>query len=336
MLSYEDIASAIRDRKPKRAYLLWGEEPLFIDKLAEIFSARLIPAEEQSLNQIVFYGYDKEVDCRTILGEAMRFPMMGERTLVLVRDAQQVRDIDDVAPYLDELPDTACLVLCYRKKIDKRKALYKAFDKLGTHYESTRLSDSRVPDFIVKSFTAQRMQIDHRSAQLMAEHTGNDLEKILGEVAKLSIVLGERGGTVTPELIEEHVGISKEYNNFELRQALIDRNAARAFRIAQYFAANERLYPIQMTLPILFGYFSQLMAVYYVADKSERGIASALGVSPYAARDYIDGARHYTAAATFSIIHQIRMTDAASKGVDSNAPGGELLRELIAFILACR
>lgn len=333
MLSYETIAGAIRDRSASGAYLLWGEEPLFIDKLAELFTSTLIPLEEQGFNQSVLYGGDKSVDCRTILGEAMRFPMMGARTLVLVRDAQQVRDLDDIAPYLDNLPTTSCLVLCYRKKLDKRKALYKAFERLGSMYESSRLPESRIPEFIIKSFAAQRMQIDQTAAQLMAEHTGNDLEKILGEVDKLSIVLGKQGGIVTPELIERHVGISREFNNFELLRAIIERNATRAFGIAHHFAANERLYPIQMTLPILFNYFSQLMAVYYLTDKSERGISTQLGLSPYQARDYAAGAKRYTAGATYNIIHHIRMTDAASKGVDSSIPSGELLRELIAVIL---
>lgn len=335
MLTYEQVVQAITAGKPNSAYLLWGEEPLFIDRLAELFATRVVPDSERDLNQTILYGNDKDVDVATIISEALRFPMMGERILVLVRDAHQVRGIEGIAPYLPKLPETTCLVLCYKKKVDKRRQLYAAFDKLGSVYESQHIRDAQVPSFITSSLSARHVQIDQHTAQLMAEHTGNDLEKILGEVDKLSIVLGERGGTVTPELIEEYIGISKEYNNFELLNALIQRDAPRAFRIAHYFAANEKNFPIQMTLPILFRYFSLLMGVYYAPDRSERGVAAQLGLpSPYAARDYIAGAQRYTASGVFSIIRQLRMADAASKGVDANIPSGEILRELVASILA--
>lgn len=333
MLTYEDIVKEIQTHQTRSAYLLWGEEPLFVDKLAEQFSTTLIKPEERDLNQSILYGHDKEVTLSVIVSEAMRYPMMGERVLVLVREAQQVKDIEDLAPYLTQLPSSTCLVLCYKKKIDKRKGLYKAFDALGSHYESLRIRDTQIPDFIVKSFRAKRMNIDVRTAQVMADHTGNDLEKILSEVDKLSIVLGASGGMVTPELVEEHIGISREFNTFELMNALAERQAEPSFRIANYFAANERTYPIQMILPILFNFFSHLMAVYYLPDRSERTIASQLGVSPYVARSYAQAGGKYSASSVFGIIRQIRMADAFSKGIDSNLPGGEILRELVAYIL---
>lgn len=334
MLSYEEIARQIQSNQLHRAYLLWGEEPLFIDKLSDLFVDRIVSHQEQDLNQTILYGHDKEVTTQLIISEAMRFPMLGDRVLVVVREAQQIRNIEAIAPYMSQLPETTCLVLCYKKKIDKRKALYKVFEVLGSHYESTRLSDSKVPDFIVRSLAAKGMQISPRTAMLMSEHTGNDLEKILGEIDKLSIIMREEGGEVTPELIEEHIGISKEYNNFELLDALIDRDAPKVFRIAKYFAANERTYPIQMTLPLLFNYFAQLMAVYYLQDKSERGISTQLGLSPFVARSYARGVQRYSATAVFGIVRQIRMADASSKGIEANTSGGEILRELLAYILA--
>ncbi len=334
MLSYEDVARQIQSHQLQRAYLLWGEEPLFVDKLADLFAGHVVAPEERDLNQTILYGHDKEITPQLIASEAMRFPMMGSRVLVVVREAQQVRNLEAIAPYISQLPETTCLVLCYKKKIDKRKALYKAFEALGTHYESARLSDSKVPDFITRSLAARRMQIAPRTAMLMAEHTGSDLEKILGEIEKLSIVLGERGGEVTPELIETHIGISREYNNFELLDALIERDASKAFRIAQFFASNERSYPIQMTLPLLFNYFSQLMAVYYLQDKSDRGISAQLGIAPFVARSYARGVQKYSATAVFGIVRQIRLADASSKGIEANLSGGEILRQLLAYILA--
>lgn len=332
MPTYDEIVRQVKKRTLSRAYMLWGEEVLFIDKLAEIFASNLIPEEERDFNQTVLYGHD--VDARDIVREAMRFPMMGEKHLVMVREAQMVKDLESVAPYITELPDTTCLVLCYKKKADKRRALYKAIEAEGGSYESSKIYDSKVPDFIIKSCSAVGLQIEPRTAYIMADHTGNDLEKILSEIDKLSIALSASGERfVTAEVVEQYVGISKEYNNFELLRAIIERDAAKAFRIVYYFAANEKNYPVQMTLSVLFNYFSSLMAVYYLPQINERAVVDLLRVGSYQARDYLTGARNYTSAAVYGIIRHIRNSDAASKGVDSSLSGGEILKELVALIL---
>ena len=333
MPTYDESIRSLKQRKPQRVYLLAGDEPLFIDQIASFATKELIPAEEQDFNQSILYG--AEVNARTILLEALRFPMMGSQVLVLVREAQQVRDLDTLAAHLDELPESTCLILCYKKKADKRKALYKAISERGGVFESTKMYDSKIPDFIIKSFAARQLDIDPRTAHLMADSTGNDLEKILNEVEKIALALSEKGTrTVTPEVIEYYIGVSKEYNNFELLTALIRRDAVRAYRIALYFASDERNHPIQMTLSTLFGFFSNLMAVYYIAQPNERSIASLLGVQPFVARDYDLARRGYSAAQTFAIIHQIRLIDAYSKGVDANIPTSQLYSELVSRILA--
>ena len=333
MPTYDEIIRSLKQRKPQRVYLLAGDEPLVIDQIASFAAKELIPAEEQDFNQSILYG--AEVNARTILLEALRFPMMGSQVLVLVREAQQVRDLDTLAAHLDELPESTCLILCYKKKADKRKALYKAISERGGFFESTKMYDSKIPDFIIKSFAARQLDIDPRTAHLMADSTGNDLEKILNEVEKIALALSEKGTrTVTPEVIEYYIGVSKEYNTFELLTALIRRDAARAYRIALYFASDERNHPIQMTLSTLFGFFSNLMAVYYIAQPNERSIASLLGVQPFVARDYDLARRGYSAAQTFAIIHQIRLIDAYSKGVDANIPTSQLYSELVSRILA--
>ena len=333
MPTYDEIIRSLKQRKPQRVYLLAGDEPLFIDQIASFAAKELIPAEEQDFNQSILYG--AEVNARTILLEALRFPMMGSQVLVLVREAQQVRDLDTLAAHLDELPESTCLILCYKKKADKRKALYKAISERGGVFESTKMYDSKIPDFIIKSFAARQLDIDPRTAHLMADSTGNDLEKILNEVEKIALALSEKGTrTVTPEVIEYYIGVSKEYNNFELLTALIRRDAARAYRIALYFASDERNHPIQMMLSTLFGFFSNLMAVYYIDQPNERSIASILGVQPFVARDYDLARRGYSAAQTFAIIHQIRLIDAYSKGVDANIPTSQLYSELVSRILA--
>ena len=331
MPTYDDIIRALKQRRPQRVYLLTGDEPLFIDQIASFATSHLIPEEEQDFNQTILYGGD--VSARDILLEALRFPMMGSQVLVLVREAQQVRDLDQLAPHLSELPESTCLILCYKKKADKRKALYKAISERGGVFESTKMYDSKIPDFIIKSFSARRLTIDPRTAQVMADATGNDLEKILGEVEKITIALSGKSTSVTSEVIEDYVGISKEYNNFEFLAALIRRDAPRAYRIAFYFASNERSHPIQMTLAILFNFFANLMAVHYIPHPDERSISSQLKVSPYVARDYDLARRHYSPAQTFAIIRHLRLIDAYSKGVDANLSSSELFSELVSRIL---
>lgn len=334
MLTYDIIAKEIATRSLRPAYLLSGEEPYFIDKLSELFLG-VIPEEERDFNLTLLYGADRGVDLATITSDAMRFPMMGEKHLLMIREAQQVSDLDKIASLLTELPETTCLVLVYKKKADKRKGLYKAFAALSAVFESNPISERDVPHFITTALSDRRISVEAQTAQLMAEHTGNDLEKIMLEVEKLSIILGAAGGRLTPELVEEHIGISKEYNNFELLRALTERDATRAYRIAYYFAANEKIYPIQMTLPVLFNFFSQLMAVYYLPSKDERSLATALGIAPYMARDYLRASQIYTAAQVYAIIREIRLSDAYSKGVDSSLSGGDILKELVSFILTC-
>lgn len=331
MLSYDTITKEITSAKLRTAYLLMGEEPYFIEKLTELFRG-LVPEDEQDFNLTIHYGSDKQTDVSLITSDAMRFPMMGNKHIIIVKEAQQINDIDRLASLLPELPESSCLILAYKKKADKRKALYKAFSALDAIYESNPLSEREIPHFITKSFEQFAVSIDAHSAQLMAEHTGGNLENIESEVAKLSIILG-RGKRVTPELIEEHIGLSREYNNFELLRAINQRDAGKAFKIAYYFASNERNHPIQMTLSILFNYFSNLMAVYYLRQKDERSVAASLGVSPYMAKDYIKGTEYFTASQCFSIIRQIRLADASSKGIDSSLSGGEILKELVSHIL---
>lgn len=333
MPSYDEVIRALKTGdKLAPVYLLAGEEPLFIDQISTYALQQMIPEEEREFNLSSLYGAD--VTAQDILMEALRFPMMGARILVVVREAQLVRDLDALTPGLSQLPQSTCLLLCYKKKPDKRKALYKAIDALGGVYESARIYDSKLPDFIIKSFAAKQLTIDPRTAHLMADATGNDLEKILQEVEKVAIATAGKVRQITPEIIEEYIGVSKEFNNFEMLAALVRRDAERAYRIAHYFAANERNHPIQITLSLLFGFFANLMAVYYLPQPNERSIASALKVSTYAARDYDLARQQYSAVQTFNIIRQLRLIDAYSKGVEASIPPSELYIELISRILA--
>lgn len=331
MLKYEDIIKDIQTKSVRRVYLLAGEEPYFIDQLADHFAQHLVEEDARDFNQSVLYGL--ETNAPALISEVMGMSMLGGLRLVLLREGHMMRDLDAVAPYLSHIPDTTSLVICYKKKADKRKAFYKAVDALGGYYESSKIYDSKVPDFIVARFADKGLKVDQHAAVLMSEHTGNDLEKILSEVTKISIALSGKSAVVTPDVVQEYVGVSKEYNNFELQRALVQRDAVAAYRIARYFASNERSHPIQMTLAVLFNYFSTLMAVYYLPNRDERSIAEALKLSPYAVRDYLLGARNYSSSAVYNIIREIRTADASSKGVDSSLSGGDILIELVAYIL---
>lgn len=329
MLTYDIIAQEIKDSNLRPAYLLSGDEPYFIDKLTDLF-LQVIPEDEQDFNLTVLYGNDRDTTVALIASDMMRFPMLGEKQMIIVKEAQQIQDLDSLAKLLPELPPTTCLVLCYKKKADKRKALYKAL--ADSTLESNSISERDVPRFITTSLSAKGLNIDAHTAALMAEHTGNNLEKISGEVEKLAIIL-PTGSAVTPEAIEEHIGISKEYNNFELLRALIHRQDSQAYKIAYHFARNEKNYPIQMSISILFNYFSTLLGAYYLQQRDERGLAQGLGISPYMAKDYLAGMKSYSAGQVFQIIRQIRLADAFSKGVDANIPSGEILKQLISSIL---
>lgn len=331
MLKYDDIIKAIKKKQVQRVYLLAGEEPYFIDQLAEQFVQNMVDEEARDFNLSILYGL--ETNASSLIGEVMGLSMLGGQRLVLLREGHMMKDIDAISPYLSSIPDTTCFVICYKKKADKRKALYKAVEAMGGYYESNKIYDSKVPDFIVSSFSNKGLKIDQHAAVLMSEHTGNDLEKILSEITKIGIALAGKASVVTPEVIEEYVGISKEYNNFELLRALMQRDAVSAYRIARYFASNERSHPVQMTLSILFNYFSNLMALYYLSDKSESNIAKALKISPYAVKEYLLGARHYSSGSVYNIIREIRTADASSKGVDSNLSRGDILIELVSYIL---
>lgn len=334
-ITFESICRDIRAKKFSPIYVLMGEEPYFIDKITGLLLENVLEEQEKDFNQIILYGAD--TNGIQILNAARRFPMMSRYQLVIVKEAQQVRDIEILSNYANHPLESTVLVINYKyKTLDRRKSLTVAVEKNGIIFESKKVPDYKMPGFITAILQERSLDIEPKAAQMLSDFLGNDLNRLDKELDKLSIIMPERGlKCVTPELVEENIGISKEYNNFELLKALSVRDVGKANRIIAFFRKNPKNNPIQATLPVLFNYFANLLICYYTKDRSETGLMSALGLrAAFQVRDYMAGMRHYSAMKVFNIIHEIRQADARSKGFGSvNPDDGEIMKELLYKIL---
>lgn len=334
----DEVKTLVEDLKKgqiKPIYFLMGEEAYYIDKISDFIEDNLLDEAEKGFNQMVLYGRDVSID--DIVSNAKRYPMMAERQVVIVKEAQDLsRTIEKLASYAENPQTTTVLVINYKyKKIDKRKALYKAINKSGgVVYESKKLYDNQVPDWIRRVLKGQGYDISPKAAQMLVEFLGTDLSKVNNELNKLKIVL-PKGTQITPEHIEENIGISKDYNNFELRKAVGARDIVKAQRIAKYFGDNPKDNPMVVTVGLLFNFFSQLLHLHGMTDKNPRSVASALRVNPYFVNEYLTAARNYPMKKVSATIALLREFDVKGKGVGANAvPQGDLLKELLVRIMS--
>ena len=334
-ISYESICKEIAERKFSPIYVLMGEEPFFIDQITDLLIENVLAEEERDFNQSIFYGAD--ADAVSVINVARRFPMMSEYQLIVVKEAQLMRDIELLNAYAKHPLSSTVLVINYKyKTLDRRKSLAAAVEKNGILFESKKIPDYKMPGYITGLLQQRSLAIDAKAAQMLSDFLGNDLNRLSKELDKLAIVMAQMGSKrVTPELVERNIGISKEYNNFELIKALATKDVLKANRIAQYFEKNPKTNPLQMTLAVLFNYFSNLLIAYYSKDRSEAGLMAALGLrSAFQLKDYQMGMRHYSAMKVFLSIGEIRKADAASKGVDNaSASDADLLKELLYKIM---
>ncbi|HIC30570.1 MAG TPA: DNA polymerase III subunit delta [Flavobacteriaceae bacterium] len=329
----KQLVADIKNGNIKPIYLLMGEEPYYIDKISEFIEETVLTEEERGFNQMVLYGRDVAVE--DIVSNAKRFPMMAEHQVVIVKEAQDLsRTFDKLDDYAKNPQPSTVLVLCYKyKTVDKRKAVYKAINKTGVVFESKKLYDNQVPDWIKRVLSPRGYTITPKASQLLVEFLGTDLGKINNELEKLQIVL-PKNTQITPEHIEENIGISKDYNNFELRKAIGAKDSVKAFKIVQYFADNPKDNPMVVTVALLFNFFSQLLQLHGMKDKNPRSVASALRVNPYFVNEYLDAARNFPMRKVSQVVALLREFDVKSKGVNSNAvPQGDLLKELLVKIL---
>jgi len=330
----KQLVNNIKNGDIKPIYFLMGEEPYYIDKISEFIETSILEEAERGFNQVVLYGRDVSIE--DIVSNAKRYPMMAERQVVIVKEAQDLsRTIEKLTSYAENPQPTTVLVINYKyKKLDKRKTLYKALKKIGVIYESKKLYENQVADWITRVLSPKNYTITPKAAQMLVEFLGTDLNKINNELEKLQIIFS-KGHQITPEDIEKNIGISKDFNNFELRKAIGNRNSKKAYLIINYFAENPKDNPMVVTISLLFSFFSQLLLLHGLADKSPRNISSALKINPYFVNEYTTAARNYPMKKVSTIVSLLRSFDVKGKGVGANAiPQGDLLKELISRILS--
>lgn len=331
----DEVVKIVNDIKAgniKPIYFLMGEEPYYIDKLTEYMEANLLSEDEKGFNQTVLYGRDVSVD--DIVSTAKRYPMMAERQVVIVREAQELsRSIDKLESYAENPMPTTVLVIAYKyKTLDKRKKLTKFLDKTGLVYESKKLYENQVGDWLKRVLAGKKLNIEPKAAAMLVDFLGTDLSKIANELDKLAIILPQ-GSTITPEVIEENIGFSKDFNVFELRKAIGERNVKKAYQIAQYFADNPKDNPLVLTVGQTFGFFVQLLKYHGLKDRSPKSVASALGINPFFVKEYDVAIKNYPMKKVSHIVASLRDIDVKSKGVGANGlPPGDLMKEMLAKI----
>ncbi|MCR5312253.1 MAG: DNA polymerase III subunit delta [Bacteroidaceae bacterium] len=334
-ISHRDIVDSIRKNDLAPVYLLMGEETYYIDKISEYMEQNILKPEERDFNQQIIYC-TRDTDVVDIVNSAKRYPMMAEHQVVIVKEAQNLLKIDDLVPYINKPLQTTILVICYKHgSIDKRKKIVAAIEKNGVVYESTKVKDSFLPQFITDYLTRKKVAIEQNACQLLVEAIGADLSRMATELDKLIITLGPDNRKITSEHIERNIGISKDFNGFELRKAIMEKDVFKANQIINYLSDNPKVNPPQPTLAMLFNIFSNIMLAYYAPDKSTRGIMEQLDLrAEWQVKQYTDAMKKYSAMKAMLIIGKIRETDVKIKGVEKgNASDAEVMRELIFFIL---
>lgn len=331
-MKFDQIIRDLTNKVYHPVYLLMGDEPYFIDEITDHIANNVLDDMEKEFNQTVVYGSD--LDVQTLVGTAKRFPMMANHQVVIVKEAQKLRKIEDLQAYVEQPLESTILVLAHKyKNVDKRKAVYKAIQQNGVVFQSDKLRDYQVPDWINKFVSGKGYRINLPASRLLADYLGTDLGKIANELSKLALIL-DKGTEINTDIIQKNIGISKDFNVFELQNALTVRDVVKANQIANYFAANPKNHPLVMTLSSLYGYFSKVMILHYLKDKSDKSIAAELRVHPYFVKDYKRAASLYKPGKVARIISWLREYDLKSKGVDNQStPDGELLKELVFKIL---
>jgi len=332
-VTYEEIISDLKKRIFKPVYFLAGEEPYYIDLITEYIEEKVLPEAEKAFNQIIMYGDDTNIP--SIIDTARRFPMMASHQVIIIKEAQTLKKLEDLVIYLENPLHSTILVFCYKyKTLDKRTKLCKTLETQGVYFESARIRDYLIPGWIERYLMTKGIKTDPSASAMLTEFLGTDLHKIVNELDKLIITLPEGKPVITTTLIEKNIGISKDYNNFELQKAIGEKDILKANMIIHYFANNPKENPITLTMTSLFGYFSKLLTYHYTTDKSKNNVAAVLKVNPFFVKDYESAATKYNVSKTVHIISLLRTYDMRSKGFgDPGTEPGDLMKELIYKIL---
>jgi len=332
-MDYNQIIADLKAKKYSPVYFLEGEEPYFMDQISDFILENVLTEDEKGFNQSILYGKDLSIDA--ILTTAKRYPMMAERQVVVIREAQNIKNIEDLASYVEKPLTSTILVINYKyKTIDKRKKLYKALSKNGVYLESKPLYDNQVPAWITKYLKEKNLGIDPRAAQLIADFIGSDLQRIVNELEKVTISLVP-GTSIMPDDVEKNIGISKEFNTFELQNALGNKDILKSNRIINYFIDNEKMHPLTVIIGMLANYYRKVLVYHSIENKSDRNlVAQKLGVNPFFINDYTNAAKNYSLDKAIAIISMMREYDLRSKGArGGSTANGDLLREMVFKIL---
>ncbi len=333
MHTVQSILNEIKAGDIRPLYFLMGEEAFFIDQISTFIETSVLDETQRGFDQTTIYGKDTSIDA--IVSIAKRFPMLAERQVIVVKEAQNLsRTIEDLLPYVKNPQHTTTLVICYKyKSIDKRKALYKALSKAHVVFESKKIYDSKIPSWISGELQKMNLKITPKASYLLSEFLGNDLAKISNELSKLQLVMGDND-LITPELIQINIGISKDFNNFELQKAIAQLDQKKAYQIVRYFSENPNQHPMVLTVATLYSFFSKLMILHTVNDRNPKVLSRAIGVNPYFLNDYTAAAKNFPMRRISSVFQTLRTIDVKSKGVGANLKPLDLYQELIFRILS--
>ena len=334
----EAVIEKLNKREFAPVYFLQGDESYYIDQITDFVENHALPEHDRGFNQVVCYG--KDVNMGTVITQARRFPMMAERQVVIVKEAQEITDFarEEAQKLLESyvqnpLPSTILVFAHKHKTLDGRKPLTKTLDKHAVLVEAKKLYDNKLPDWILQYAKSKNYRMQPPAAQLLADHIGNDLNRLANEMDKLMLNV-PAGSEISPAHIQQFIGISKDYNVFELQSALIQRNVLKANQIIRYFEANPKSHPTIMVVVTLFGFFSKLLLAHAATDRSESGLAAALGINPYFARDYLAALRNYPYPKVVRIVHYLRQADLQCKGVEAGSISEcDILRDLVYKVL---
>lgn len=333
--TFQDIMKDLKARRFSPIYILMGEEAYYIDQITNYIAENVLTSAEQDFNLNICFGAD--VSAVQVTDMAKRFPMMAEYQVVIVKEAQNIHSLDALEKYLKNPAKTTILVWCHKNgKIDARKKVISLAEAHGVVFESKKLKEYQLAGFMQNYLAAKKITIEPKATQMMADHIGADLSRLTSELDKVALSLSENDKRITPDIVEKEVGVSKNFNTFELRDAILNRNVFKANQIVNYFISNPKAGSLYSFLPLLFSYFQNLMIVFYSPNnKTESDIAQILGLkNNWGAKEYIIGMRNYSARKTMDIIAKIREVDAKSKGLNNVSTGaGDLMKEVIFFIL---
>ncbi len=332
-MSVEKIINDWKKKVFKPVYWLEGEEEFFIDKAVEYAEQHILSESEASFNLTIFYG--KDANWPDVINACRRYPMFAERQVVLLKEAQQMRDIEKLEAYIDNPLSSTILIVSYKeKKLDARKKFTKLVKDKGVLVTTKKLYEKEVPQWTQDLLKAKRLTITPKGLALLIDHIGNDLTRIENEIDKLSVNLGTETN-ITEDAIEKYIGVSKDYNVFELQSAIASKDLSRSIRIIQYFEANPKAAPIQMVLPSIYSFFSKVFMVFGAGSNDERAIATAIGVNPFFVKDYLKAAGIYSYTGVEKALLLLHQYNLKSVGVGStNTADASLLKELIVKIMS--